>query len=151
MYTIRHESGQRHPRGFKRYPGHREQEGEATAEARGLYRSYVRCLTKTWLTALIRAPGIKTSSAPYSKTQKRRFNRKRREQLGSGLGSIEAVISALEGEEISPPAEAQSNATTSQQRPQAKAGTALIGEGKGAPLTKAQRKHALCVLNTDAS
>jgi len=86
---------------------------------------------------------IKTSSAPYSKTQKRRFNRKRREQLGSGLGSIEAVISALEGEEISPPAEAQSNATTSQQRPQAKAGTALIGEGKGAPLTKAQRKHAL--------
>lgn len=95
------------------------------------------------------APGIKTSSAPYSKAQKRRFNRKQREQLGSGLGAIEAVISTLEEEEISPAAEAQSNAATSQQRPQAKARTALIGEGKGVPLTKAQRKHVLCVLNND--
>ncbi|KAG8219904.1 ribosome biogenesis protein SLX9-domain-containing protein [Butyriboletus roseoflavus] len=85
---------------------------------------------------------IKSSTAPYSKTQRRRFNRKQREQLGGGLGSIEAVISALEEKEISPPAEAQSSAT-SQQRPQARARAELIGEGKGVPLTKAQRKHVL--------
>ncbi|KAF8547126.1 hypothetical protein OG21DRAFT_1425404, partial [Imleria badia] len=86
---------------------------------------------------------IKSSCTPYSKVQKRRFNRKQREQLGGGLGSIEAVISALEEEEISSPAEAQPNAATSQQRPQAKAKTGIMGEGKGVPLTKAQRKHAL--------
>lgn len=98
------------------------------------------------------APGIKSSTTPYSKAQKRRFNRKQREQLvGGGLGSIEAVISALEEKEISSPAETQSDAATSQQRPQAKAGAGLIGEGKGVPLTKAQRKRALCVVNNDVS
>ncbi|KAI9572863.1 ribosome biogenesis protein SLX9-domain-containing protein [Boletus coccyginus] len=87
---------------------------------------------------------IKSSSAPYSKAQRRRFRRRQREQLGGGLDSIGAVISALEEEEISSPAETQSaNDATSQQRPQAKAGTGLIGEGKGVPLTKTQRKHAL--------
>jgi len=107
---------------------------------------------KTWLIALIGAPGIKSSSTPYSRAQRRRFNRRQREQLGGGLDSIGVVISALEEEEISPPAETQSaNDATSQQRPQAKAGTGLIGEGKGVPLTKAQRKHALCVLNSDVS
>ncbi|KAF8140141.1 ribosome biogenesis protein SLX9-domain-containing protein [Boletus edulis] len=88
---------------------------------------------------------IKSSSAPYSKTQKRRFNRKQREQVGGGLGSIEAVISALEQGEISPPAEAQSDAVTSQQRPQVKARPGIIGEGKGIPLTKTQRKRVLAM------
>lgn len=97
------------------------------------------------------APGIKSSCTPYSKVQKRRFNRKQREQLGGGLGSIEAVISALEEEEISPTSEAQSNAATSQQRPRAKARAGVIGEGKGVPLTKAQRRHVLCVLHSNAS
>ncbi|KAH0838398.1 hypothetical protein J3R83DRAFT_6705 [Lanmaoa asiatica] len=94
---------------------------------------------------------IKSSTTPYSKAQKRRFNRKQREQLGSGLGSIGTAISALEEKEIPSPAEVQSNATTSQQRLQARARAGLIGEGKGVPLTKAQRKHVLCVLNGDVS
>lgn len=95
------------------------------------------------------AAGVKSSTTPYSKAQKRRFNRKQREQLGGGLGSIEAAISALEEKEISPPAEAQSNAAIS--RPQAKARAGLIGEGKGVPLTKAQRKRVLCVFDSVSS
>lgn len=63
--------------------------------------------------------------------------------MGGGLGSIEAVISALEEEEIVPPAERDSNAASSQQPPQAKARSGIIGEGKDAPLTKAQRKRVL--------
>lgn len=94
-------------------------------------------------------PGIRTSSTPYSRAQRRRFNRKKHEQLGSGLGSIGAVISALEEEEISPPAEAESNFdSTSQKRPQGNSRTGIIGKGKSVPLTKVQRKHVLCVLNS---
>lgn len=96
------------------------------------------------------ASGIKTATTPYSKAQKRRFNRKQREQLGGGLGSIEAVISALEEKEISSPAETQSEVTISQ-RLQVKARAGLIGEGKSVPLTKAQRKRVLCVVNSDVS
>lgn len=107
-------------------------------------------MIKTWLIALNGPSGIKPSTTPYSKAQKRRFNRKRREQLGGGLGSIEAVISTLETKEIAPSEEAQSNAATSQRRPQGTMNIGLmIGEGKGVSLTKAQRKRALCVLNND--
>lgn len=145
---IRRETGQRRSRVLEPNPCYREQEGETTVKARGLYRSYVLEPDET-CNCFDLASGIKSSSTPYSKAQKRRFNRKQREQLGGGLGSIEAVISALEEEEIVPPAERDSNAASSQQPPQAKARSGIIGEGKDAPLTKAQRKRVLCVLNSD--
>ncbi|KAG9314463.1 ribosome biogenesis protein SLX9-domain-containing protein [Chiua virens] len=81
--------------------------------------------------------------APYSKAQRRRFNRKQREQVGGGLGAIEAAISALDNEEVLPPDEAPSDNLASQQRSHAKTRPGLIGEGKGVPLTKAQRKRVL--------
>jgi len=84
---------------------------------------------------------IKTYAVPYSKAQKRRFNKKQREQLGGGLGSIEAVISTLEEKETTQ--DAESIAVTSQERSQTKVSVGRIGEGKDATLTKAQRKHVL--------
>jgi len=86
---------------------------------------------------------ITSSATPYSKAQRRRFNKKQREQLGGGLGSIEVAISALEEKEIPPPAEAESDISPSQHQSHSKGRTGLIGESKGVPLTKTQRKRVL--------
>ncbi|KIJ68331.1 hypothetical protein HYDPIDRAFT_36819 [Hydnomerulius pinastri MD-312] len=87
---------------------------------------------------------LKSSATPYSKAQRRRFNRKQREQVGGGLGSIEAVISALEGKEPSPePVNAKTDVQQQSQPKKVQAKTGRIGEGRGIPLTKAQRKRAL--------
>ncbi|KAF8844025.1 hypothetical protein BDN67DRAFT_49772 [Paxillus ammoniavirescens] len=88
---------------------------------------------------------LKSPITPYSKVQRRRFNRKQREQVGGGLGSIQAVISALEDKEPSPePEEAQQPKDHSQSQPtKAKAKAGPMGAGKGVPLTKSQRKRAL--------
>ncbi|KIJ21642.1 hypothetical protein PAXINDRAFT_165081 [Paxillus involutus ATCC 200175] len=88
---------------------------------------------------------LKSPITPYTKAQRRRFNRKQREQVGGGLGSIQAVISALEEKEPSPESEkAQQPNDHSQPQPtKAKAKAGPMGAGKGVPLTKSQRKRAL--------
>ncbi|KAF9229408.1 hypothetical protein BS17DRAFT_20701 [Gyrodon lividus] len=87
---------------------------------------------------------LKSSVIPYSKAQRRRFNRKQREQVGGGLGSIEAVISALDEKEPSPESERVQSEDHSRPQPTTtKSKVGRMGIGKGVPLTKAQRKRAL--------
>lgn len=75
--------------------------------------------------------------------QRRRFNRRQREQVGGGLDAIGAVLSAIDmsdsPEQGSPAAEETKDAHA--HKVQTK--TLQIGEGKGIPLKKNQRKRAL--------
>lgn len=86
---------------------------------------------------------LKSKTSPYSKVQRRRFNRRQREQVGGGLDAIGAVLSAIDmsdsPEEGSPVAEETKDARA--HKVQTK--TLQIGEGKGIPLKKNQRKRAL--------
>lgn len=75
--------------------------------------------------------------------QRRRFNRRQREQVGGGLDAIGAVLSAIDvgdsPEQGSPVTEEAKDARTHKVQPN----TLQIGEGKGMPLKKNQRKRAL--------
>ncbi|KAG1899105.1 ribosome biogenesis protein SLX9-domain-containing protein [Suillus fuscotomentosus] len=86
---------------------------------------------------------LKSKTSPYSKVQRRRFNRRQREQVGGGLDAIGAVLSAIDmsdsPEQGSPAAEETKDARA--HKVQTK--TLQIGEGKGIPLKKNQRKRAL--------
>ncbi|KAH7911931.1 ribosome biogenesis protein SLX9-domain-containing protein [Hygrophoropsis aurantiaca] len=86
---------------------------------------------------------LKTTNSPYSKVQKRRFNRKLREKIGGGLDEIQAAISTLETEEIPGNIDSESNEKQKQEASQSRPKPGQIGEGKGIPLTKNQRKRAL--------
>ncbi|KAL7285158.1 hypothetical protein ACG7TL_000250 [Trametes sanguinea] len=93
---------------------------------------------------------LEESRSPYSKSHERRLKRKAKEQVAGGLGDIKAAISALE-EDI--PVAVQNSVTDATEtdradaskpaKPKPKPGQ--IGEGKGAPLNKNQRKKALYV------
>ncbi|EIM83429.1 uncharacterized protein STEHIDRAFT_63376, partial [Stereum hirsutum FP-91666 SS1] len=89
---------------------------------------------------------LDASRAPYSKSHARRIKRKEKEEIAGGLGAIKAALSSMEGVDVplhsaaAPSGNQGSSAKASaiaQRRP------GQIGEGKGAPLTKAQRKQAL--------
>ncbi|KAH9937147.1 ribosome biogenesis protein SLX9-domain-containing protein [Fomitopsis serialis] len=88
---------------------------------------------------------LEAARSPYSKSHERRLKRKAKEQVAGGLGEMQAAISALDDE--LPPAVVQSimedgeERTSQTKKPRSTPG--LIGEGKGAPLSKAQRKRAL--------
>ncbi|KAG1885787.1 hypothetical protein F4604DRAFT_1878403 [Suillus subluteus] len=86
---------------------------------------------------------LKSKTSPYSKVQRRRFNRRQREQVGGGLDDIGAVLSAIDTgdslEQGSPVAEETKDARAHKVQPK----TLQIGEGKGMPLKKNQRKRAL--------
>ena len=82
--------------------------------------------------------------SPYSKTQIRRFKKRQKEQVGGGLDTIQAAISALDQGENSTTAggntrEVDDPTVNTQKR--TKAGQ--IGKGKKIPLKKDQRKRAL--------
>ncbi|KAJ7925895.1 ribosome biogenesis protein SLX9-domain-containing protein [Mycena leptocephala] len=79
---------------------------------------------------------LESSHSPYSKSHARRMKRKAKEQLGGGLDDIQHALAAeslaqTASEEVQP----------KQKKPKPKPGQ--IGEGKGAPLSKAQRQRAL--------
>ncbi|KAG0708977.1 ribosome biogenesis protein SLX9-domain-containing protein [Suillus ampliporus] len=86
---------------------------------------------------------LKSTTSPYSKVQRRRFNRRQREQVGGGLDSIGAVLSAIDMDDSpargSPVVEDKSDVRAPKVQPK----TLQIGEGKGMPLRKNQRKRAL--------
>ncbi|KAI6136732.1 ribosome biogenesis protein SLX9-domain-containing protein [Pisolithus sp. B1] len=83
---------------------------------------------------------------PYSKTQRRRFNKKTREQVGGGMADVDLALSALQEENPSlEPAKGSDSVTPSSTVKQTVTGR--IGKGKGVPLTKAQRKRTLQVEN----
>lgn len=106
--------------------------------------------------------GLEASSAPYSKSHARRIKRKEKEQIAGGLGAIKAAISSMEGNDNDSPATAPSGSladnrntdtemnddqptgsTSSKKSATAPHRPGQIGEGKKAPLSKAQRKQAL--------
>lgn len=91
---------------------------------------------------------LHSTRSPYSKTQKRRFKRKQDEQVGGGLDAIQAAISALDNNDQSDSKEEQVDSAVSdsmQTKMQPKLGQ--IGEGKGVPLKRNQRKRALYVIS----
>ena len=91
--------------------------------------------------------GLEASRSPYSKSHERRLKRKSREQVAVGLGDVTAAISELDAgipvvvQQSVFENDAGDQAEEAPQRP--KATSLQIGEGKGAPLTKSQRKKAL--------
>ncbi|KAL0951044.1 hypothetical protein HGRIS_007784 [Hohenbuehelia grisea] len=89
---------------------------------------------------------LEQNHSPYSKSHNKRLKRKAREQVAGGMNEIQAVISSMDDFQPSAPSndvEAADAAamSASGSRPKPKLG--LIGEGKGVPLTKNQRKRAL--------
>src|SRR5438046_3487646 len=92
--------------------------------------------------------GLEAGHTPYSKSHARRLKRRAREQLANGMDDIRAVINALDENTagLGPgarPAEEPTDAHGDAPKPKGLPGQ--IGEGKGAPLTKSQRKRALFV------
>jgi len=87
---------------------------------------------------------LQASQSPYSRSHNRRLKRKEKQQLGSGMSDLNAALGALDdpAEEVHRPGitTARRRGTTDA-KPRVKPGQ--IGEGKGDPLTKAQRKKAL--------
>ncbi|KAL4064931.1 ribosome biogenesis protein SLX9-domain-containing protein [Scleroderma yunnanense] len=82
---------------------------------------------------------VKSTQSPYSSAQRRRFNRKMREQVGSGMAEMGDAISSLEEKEVS--SESAKRPNDGQANIQMK--TRQIGEGRGNPLTRSQRRRAL--------
>lgn len=100
---------------------------------------------------LYRPSGLESGHLPYSRSHAKRLKRKAREQIASGLDDVAAALPAVitdtaitlgmdeDLEEVSKTGTKQ--ADSKKRRPQ----TGLIGEGKGAPLSKNQRKQVLLV------
>ncbi|KAI0271336.1 ribosome biogenesis protein SLX9-domain-containing protein [Gloeopeniophorella convolvens] len=92
---------------------------------------------------------LEASRAPYSKSHARRLKRKEKEQLTGDLSVLRSVLSSVEsgarpaGEEADDGAPAQDGAGPSTAPAQPPPRPGQIGEGKGAPLKRSQRKRAL--------
>jgi hypothetical protein len=89
---------------------------------------------------------LESSHSPYSKSHARRMKRKAKEQLGGGLDEIQHALAAVDDDaaellEESVAQTASEEVQPKQKKPKPKPGQ--IGEGKGAPLSKAQRQRAL--------
>ncbi|KZT75169.1 hypothetical protein DAEQUDRAFT_23968 [Daedalea quercina L-15889] len=88
---------------------------------------------------------LEASRSPYSRSHERRLKRKAKEQVAGGLREMQAAIEALDDE--MPQAVIQSTAQSGEEQAskpkKVRPVPGVIGEGKGAPLSKAQRKRAL--------
>ncbi|KAI0652200.1 ribosome biogenesis protein SLX9-domain-containing protein [Trametes meyenii] len=96
---------------------------------------------------------LEQSRSPYSKSHERRLKRKAKEQVAGGMSDMHAAISAVEdaipavvqntiaAADAVADADAIDGPDAFKTKPKPKPG--LIGEGKGTPLTKNQRKRAL--------
>ncbi|KAG5353370.1 hypothetical protein C0989_007515 [Termitomyces sp. Mn162] len=89
---------------------------------------------------------LEISSSPYSKSHARRLKRKAKEQIANGLSDMQSAIAALD-QDISTLVEQPEIKKTSYTELQTKhyLKPGMIGEGKKAPLSNAQRKCALYV------
>ncbi|KAI0331942.1 hypothetical protein GY45DRAFT_1344944 [Cubamyces sp. BRFM 1775] len=90
---------------------------------------------------------LEQSRSPYSKSHERRLKRKAKEQVAGGMGDIKAAISAVEDDipvaAMNSIADEDGTDATEGPKPKSKPKPGQIGEGKGAPLSKNQRKRAL--------
>ncbi|KAM5533084.1 hypothetical protein V8D89_013227 [Ganoderma adspersum] len=96
---------------------------------------------------------LEQTRSPYSKSHERRLKRRAREQVAGGMSEIKAAISALEDDipeaiQNSVAANDDANAGDASRPQQARPKPGQIGEGKGVPLSKNQRKRALQVERT---
>jgi len=92
---------------------------------------------------------LESRSSPYSKSHARRLKRKAKESLVTDLNDVGAALSALSADlQVEPsgagPQQQQSGEPGERPRPKPTP-AGKIGEGKGMPLSKAQRKRALQV------
>ncbi|KAJ8084132.1 hypothetical protein PM082_002899 [Marasmius tenuissimus] len=119
--------------------------GQSTAkEMQGLKKQDKQALKRE---ALLQR--LELSQSPYSKSHMRRMKRKAREQLASGLDDIQSALNSLDDNATNPSNTTESStetgydeaAQTGQPPPKTKPGQ--IGEGKGATLSKQQRKRVL--------
>ncbi|TFY83767.1 hypothetical protein EWM64_g232 [Hericium alpestre] len=94
---------------------------------------------------------LEASRSPYSKSHNRRLKRREKEQVGGGLETIKHAIAAVESGEATPSRSAPGDAekvtadAPADEKRSARTRPGQIGEGKGAPLKRSQRKQALCV------
>ncbi|KAH9847388.1 ribosome biogenesis protein SLX9-domain-containing protein [Lenzites betulinus] len=95
---------------------------------------------------------LEQSRSPYSKSHERRVKRKAKEQVAGGMGDMTAAIFAVEDaipvavqNTIAAGAEEPDATEEPQAQARAKPKPGQIGEGKGVPLSKNQRKRALQV------
>jgi len=93
---------------------------------------------------------LESSHSPYSKSHSRRLKRKAKEQLAGGdLDAIQMALAAVDDDADAPELmQPEDSITTTAEEAQPKQKKlkpkpGQIGEGKGAPLSKAQRKRAL--------
>ncbi|KAJ7103413.1 ribosome biogenesis protein SLX9-domain-containing protein [Mycena belliarum] len=87
---------------------------------------------------------LESNHSPYSKSHARREKRKAKEQLGSGLDSMQLALATVEDDGADAPQEPISeDADAEPKQKKAKPKPGQIGEGKGATLSKAQRQRAL--------
>lgn len=91
---------------------------------------------------------LASTLSPYSKAQRRRYNKKTREQVGGGMADMDLALSALQEKDSSLQSakgpHTDSVTPSSTVKPTA---TGRIGKSKGVPLSNAQRKRALQVEN----
>ncbi|KAH8998924.1 ribosome biogenesis protein SLX9-domain-containing protein, partial [Lactarius hatsudake] len=92
-----------------------------------------------------------TSRAPYSKSHARRLKRKERERLaGGGMESLESALPSITTDGVIATGTSRSagEGPTTPADPEAPSPPARlvgqIGQGKGTPLTRSQRRRALC-------
>ncbi|EIN14182.1 hypothetical protein PUNSTDRAFT_95831 [Punctularia strigosozonata HHB-11173 SS5] len=93
---------------------------------------------------------LEAAQSPYSKSHERRLRRRKNNQFGSGLNDMAVALSAVE-EQV--PQAVKLSGTSEREPPKDEHETPVpqrrkvpqgqIGEGKGVPLTQAQRKKAL--------
>lgn len=95
---------------------------------------------------------LQSSQSPYSKSHERRAKRKAQNEIGGGLRDITAAITAVEDAEVPEAVKLavsgdleETDESAAPRARRAKHIHGQIGEGKGAPLTEAQRKRALYV------
>ncbi|KAJ7110101.1 ribosome biogenesis protein SLX9-domain-containing protein [Mycena epipterygia] len=90
---------------------------------------------------------LESSHSPYSKSHARRQKRKAKEQIGGGLDEIQLALAAVDDDDSAEVPEESAGPTADEEAPQQqkkiKPKPGQIGEGKGAPLSKAQRQRAL--------
>jgi hypothetical protein len=91
---------------------------------------------------------LESSHSPYSKSHTRRLKRKAKEQLAGGdLDAIQMALAAVdddaEAPELLPPDDSMTEDAQQPKQKKQKPKPGQIGEGKSAPLSKAQRKRAL--------
>lgn len=87
---------------------------------------------------------LESSRSPYSKSHERRLKRKAKEQVAGGMSDMQAAISAVDDDALARDAQSSEDPSHGHEtRPKPKAKPGQIGEGKGAPLSKSQRKRAL--------